>query len=441
MDATWPGRSRGAAPTAMTTPAFLPNRRRALVATGALLTAGTARAQAGPQTLTVASFPSFDDAVKTAIPLYRKVAPNVTLKLASLAYPDHHSAMVTALATGAGLPDVLGIEHFYLGRLIDSGGLEDLSKPPYNAMQFKGRIVPFAFAQGTRRDGALAAMPADLGPGTLFYRHDILAKAGVTEAQLTKDWDSYIEAGKQIKARTGALLVPNANTLLHTIIRTDVPPGQGIYFDSNDKPLINTPRFEKAFILSREVRKHQLDGNFTRFTNEWAEGFKRGSYATEMSGAWLGGHLSTYLAPQSKGLWRAAHLPAGAFASWGGSFYGIPKRLDDDRKRLAWDFIRFMTTNLEMQLAAYKTLDAYPALIEAAEDPFVEQPIEYLGGQKARLLWRTAAAKIAPLEVNRLDSVGEDVVLKELDLVMAGGKDIRRALADGQRQLERRVRR
>lgn len=425
----------------MTTSAFLPNRRHALAATGALLTAGTVRGQTGALTLTVASFPSFDDAVKTAVPLYRKAAPNITLKLASLAYADHHSAAITALATGAGLPDVLAIEHFYLGRLIASGGLEDLSRPPYDAMRFKGQIVPFALAQGTRRDGVLAAMPVDLGPGTLFYRQDILAKAGVSEAQLTQSWASYIDAGRQIKARTGALLVPNANTLLHTIIRTDVPPGEGIYFDDNDKPLINTPRFEKAFTLAREVRRHQLDGNFTRFANEWAEGFKRGAYATEMSGAWLGGHLSTYLAPQSKGLWRAAQLPAGAYASWGGSFYGIPKRLPDERKRLAWDFIRFMATNREMQLAAYKHLDAYPALIQAAEDPFVEQPIEYLGGQKARVLWRAAAAKIAPLAVNRLDSVGEDVVLKELDLVMAGGKDIRRALADGQRQLERRVRR
>lgn len=441
MDATSPDRLRGVAPTAMKSLAFLPSRRRALVTTGALLAATVSRAQPAAQTLTVASFPSFDDAVKTAVPLYRKVAPHIALKLASLAYADHHAAMVTALATGAGLPDVLGIEHFYLGRLIDSGGLEDLSKPPYDAMSLKGRIVPFAFAQGTRRDGALAAMPADLGPGALFYRQDILAKAGISEAQLTQSWASYIDAGKQIKARTGAMLVPNANTLLHTIIRTDVPPGEGIYFDRNDKPLIATPRFEKAFTLAREVRKHQLDGNFTRFTNEWAEGFRRGSYATEMSGAWLGGHLQTYLAPASKGLWRAAQLPAGAFASWGGSFYGIPRRLPEERKRLAWDFIRFMSANREMQLAAYKNLDAYPALIEAAEDPFSEQPIEYLGGQKARLLWRTAAARIAPLEVNRLDAIAEDVVLKELDLVIAGGKDLRRALADGQRQIERRVRR
>lgn len=419
---------------------FMINRRRALAGTAAAMLAPGARAAAA-QTLSIASFPSFDEAIKTAGPLYSKAAPNVSLKLSSLAYADHHAAMVTALSTGAGLPDVVGIEHAYLGRLIDTGGLEDLSKPPYDGLGFKGRIVPFAFAQASRRDGALSAIPADLGPGALFYRQDILAKAGLSEAQLTASWESFIEAGKQIKARTGALLVPNANTLLRVMTRSDVPAGEGIYFDRNDKPLLNTPRFERAFQVARAVRQAKLDGKFTRFTNEWAEGFKRGSYATEMAGAWLGGHLATYLAPQGKGLWRVSQLPAGAFASWGGSFYGIPRRLPEERKRLAWDFIRFMTTNRDMQLAAFKNLDAYPALIEAARDPFAEQPIEYFGGQKARLLWREAAARISPLEVNRLDPIAEEVSEKELDLVMESGKDIKTALADAQRQVERRVRR
>ena len=189
------------------------------------------------------------------------------------------------------------------------------------------------------------------------------------------------------------------------------------------------------------MRLNKLDGRFVRFSNEWAEGFKRGTYATEMAGAWLGGHLATYLAPATKGLWRASQLPAGAYASWGGSFYGIPSRLAPERKRLAWAFIRYMTTNREMQLAAFKSLDAYPALIEAAQDPFAEQPIEFLGGQKARLLWREAAARISPLEVHRLDPIAEEVVDKELDLVLETGKDIKQALADAQRQVERRVRR
>jgi multiple sugar transport system substrate-binding protein len=392
------------------------------------------------KTLTVASFPSFDEAVKTAIPLYKKLHPEIDIKLVSLGYGDHHNALVTALATGAGLPDVMGVEVGFIGKFVESGGLEDLSKPPYNALTHKNKIVKYTFAQATSTGGALAAMPADLGPGSLFLRKDILEKAGVTEEQLTKSWESYIQAGKTIKEKTGAFLVPGANSVSDVYIRSNIKDGDGIYFDKSNKPLITTPRFEKAFEYAKSVRSQGLDAKISPWTNEWTEGFKRGSFATEMRGAWMLGQLRDFLAPETKGKWRASALPNGAYASWGGSFYAIPKKIADDKKKMAWDFITFMTTNKEMQLAAFKSLDAFPALIEAANDPFIDAPIEFLGGQKARQIWRVAAAKIPAIEVNKLDPIAEEIVNAELDKVLEGGKDIKTALADAQKQVERRIR-
>jgi multiple sugar transport system substrate-binding protein len=401
-----------------------------------------AAAQAqGDKTLIVASYPSLDEGIKAAIPLYKKIAPDVTIKLVSLSYADHHNAMVTSLATGTSLPDLVGIEVNFLGRLIDSGALEDLSRPPYNARQFSGRIVPFTMAQASRRDGVLAALPVDIGPGSLFYRADILAKAGVSDVQLTASWDSYVEAGKQIKAKTGALLLPNATAVFHVYIRSDLGSGEGLYFDQHNRPLVNTPRFERALALAKAVRDAGLDGKFPSWTNEWTEGFKRGTFATEMSGAWLAGHLSRYMAPKTKGLWRAAALPGGAFASWGGSFYGIPRALSAERKALAWPFIQFLALNKDMQLEALRKLDALPALVEASNDAFFDEPIEFLGGQKARQLWRNAAMSIPAIEVNKLDPIAAEIMVNQLDKVLELNKPIKAALRDAQRQIERRLRR
>jgi multiple sugar transport system substrate-binding protein len=401
---------------------------------------GAAQAQ-DSKTLVVASYPSLDEGIKAAIPLYRKIAPDVTIKLVSLSYGDHHSAMVTSLATGTSLPDVVGIEVNYLGRLIDSGALEDLSQPPYNARQLSGRIVPFTLAQASRRDGVLAALPVDIGPGSLFYRADIVAKAGVSEAQLTASWDSYVEAGKQIKAKTGVLLLPNAAAVYEVYIRSNLASGEGIYFDQHNRPLVNTPRFERALALAKSVRDAGLDGKFPAWTNEWNEGFKRGSFATEMSGAWLAGHLSRYMAPNTRGLWRAAALPAGAFASWGGSFYGMPRALSAQRKALAWPFIQFLALNKDMQLEALRKLDAMPSLVEASNDAFFDEPIEFLGGQKARQLWRTAALRIPAIEVNKLDPIAAEIMANQLDKVLELNKPIKAALRDAQRQIDRRIRR
>jgi multiple sugar transport system substrate-binding protein len=391
--------------------------------------------------IVVASYPSLDEGIKIASERYKKLHPEVTIRLTSLSFTDHHNSLVTGLATGVSLPDAVGIEVGFLGRLIESGTLEDLGKSPYNARQYSDQLLPFTLAQASRRDGVLVAMPVDIGPGSLFYRKDILDKAGVTEDDLTASWESFIESGKKIKEKTGAYLVPNASSLSDLYIRSNVPRGEGIYFDKNDHPIVTSERFQRAFALAKAARDAELDGKFAPWTTEWFEGFKRGTFAAEMSGAWLAGHLAKYIAPQSAGLWRAAPLPGGASASWGGSFYAIPKQLPQARKAAAWEFIKFLALDQEMQIAALKGLDAYPALIEAANDKFFDEPIAYLGGQRARLLWRDTARKVPPLEVNRLDPIAAQILATELDRVLELDKPINDALATAQRVIERRIRR
>ncbi len=408
-----------------------------MLAVAALVAAG-AQAQT-TTTLTVASFPDFDRAVKAAIPLYKKLHPEIEIKLASLAYADHHTAMTTALATGANLPDVMAVDNGFIGKFAESGGLEDLGRAPYNALQYRAKLAKFTIPQGMSGTGALAGMPADIGPGAMFYRKDLTDKAGVTEADLTKSWESYIEAGKKVKAATGAYMLGNAVDIKDIYIRTGLKDGEGIYFDKKGAPLVTSTRFVKAFELAKAARTAGIDGKIAAWSNEWSEGFKRDKIASQMMGAWLAGHLNNWLAKESAGKWRSAQLPNGAFGYWGGSFYAIPKKAE--HKAAAWEFIKFMSLNKEMQLEAFRKLDGFPALIEAQNDPFLDEPIEYLGGQKARQLWKVAADKIQAIAVDKYDPVANDVVNAELDKVLEQDKDIKTALADAQAALKKRVRR
>jgi multiple sugar transport system substrate-binding protein len=403
----------------------------------ALLTAGAASAQ--KITLNVTSFPDLDRGIKLAIPLYQKLHPDVEIKLTSLAFGDHHTAMTTMLATGANVPDVMAMEVGFIGKFAESNGLEDLAKAPYNAGQLRDKLTRYAYPLATSAQGAQVGLPVDLGAGALFYRKDLLDKAGVTEAELTGTWESFIEAGKKVKATSGAYLLANAVDLKDIYIRASLKDGEGIYFDAKGKPLVTTPRFEKAFALAKAARTAGIDGKINAWTNEWSEGFKRDKIAAQMMGCWLAGHLKNWLAPESAGKWRSAQLPGGAYASWGGSFYGIPKKARN--KAAAWDFIKFLSTSREMQVEAFRGYDAFPALVEALDDPFVDQPIEYLGGQKARQLWKVAASKVAAYDVDKFDAVAGDVVNAELEKVLEQNKDIKAALKDAQAQLLRRVRR
>lgn len=399
----------------------------------------SAAAAAQTVTINVASFPDLDRGIKLAIPLYTKLHPNVEIKLTSLAYGDHHTAMTTALATGSNLPDVMAVDMGFIGKFAESGGLEDLSKAPYNALQFRDKVARFTYPLAMSGQGVMVGMPVDIGPGALFYRKDLLDKAGVSEADLTRSWESYIEAGRKLKAATGAWLLASAVDIKDIYIRSDLKDGEGIYFDKSGKPTIDNARFRKAFELAKAARDAGIDGKIGAWSNEWSEGFKRDKIASQMMGAWLAGHLNNWLAPESKGKWRSAQLPGGAFGSWGGSFYGIPKKTQN--KAAAWDFIKFLTTSKEMQIEAFRGYDAFPSLIEAQNDAFIDQPIEYLGGQKARQLWKVAAGKIPAMAVDKFDPVATEVVNAELENVLEKNKDIKAALADAQAAVAKRVRR
>jgi multiple sugar transport system substrate-binding protein len=142
------------------------------------------------ESLVVAAFPVVGKIVQAAIPTWKKQYPDIDIKGVGREYTDHHSAITLALATGSNLPDITALE--------------------------------FSFAQAVSSSGALAAIPTDIDPATLFYRHDILQKAGFSGANLIRSWDSYLTAGRKIKSATGSYLISHARDLKDIVIRTNL---------------------------------------------------------------------------------------------------------------------------------------------------------------------------------------------------------------------------
>ncbi|WP_416559917.1 ABC transporter substrate-binding protein [Limnohabitans sp. yimb22184] len=395
-------------------------------------------AMAQKTTITVAAFPAVDDIVKASLQVWQKKNPNVEVKVVGREYADHHTAMTTALATSTGLPDVMTLEYGYLGRFAQSGGLEDLDKAPYSVGKHATKMVAYAMAQGRSPNHGQVAIPTDIGPGAMFYRNDLLAKAKVNESELTQSWDSFIQSGQKIKQSTGAYLVAHARDVKDIVIRTGIPEGQGVYFDAQGNSVVDTsPRFKRGFEVAQKIRTQGLDAKINPWSNEWGESLKRGTVSVQMMGAWLGGHLQNWLAPNTSGLWRSTALPERVATSWGGTFYAIPKNAVN--KALAWDLIQHLTLNSQQQQMAFEKFNAFPALIEAQNGDFFNQPVAFLGGQKARLDWKATAMQIKPTMVFKNDSVAEEIVNAELDLVLNKNKPIDQALKDAHRLVQRRA--
>ena len=170
-----------------------------------------------------------------------------------------------------------------------------MNKAPYNAGEYKNLFVPYTVAQATSSDGRFTAMPTDIGPGTTFYRKDILEKAGIKPEDMNT-WEGYIEAGKKLKAfdnDKNINIINNAVSANNLIIRSNLVAGEGIYFDSKGTVLVgpDNARFVKAFTIAKKIREAGINAKIGEWTNEWYEGFQKGTVATQFSGAWLQGHF------------------------------------------------------------------------------------------------------------------------------------------------------
>lgn len=407
--------------------------RRSRLTVPLMVTALLVMLQAQATILTVAAYPAVDQIVRAAIPAWHKLHPDVGIEVVSREFADHHTAMTTALATRSHLPDIMAVEVSYLGRFANSGGLLDLAKPPFSADAYRDRFVPYAYAQARVGGSTLSAMPGDIGPGTLYYRNDLLQKSGVSVDDLTRSWDAYVDAGRRIHRATGAYLVADARDLKDVVIRTGLKPGEGLYFDASGRVLVDAPRFQRAFALARTVRREHLDGKSKAWSSEWSEMLRSGKVATQMMGAWLGGHLSRWLAPETAGRWRVSNLPEGSQVAWGGTFYAIPARAPNPA--LAFEFIRLLTLDRSMQLSAFLAQDAFPALLSAQNDPFFDQPLPFLGGQQARQMWRETALRIQAAPINRLDPIAAEIVDAALDKVLNDDQPIANALAEARERI------
>jgi len=404
----------------------------------ALVIAPTASAQAA-KTLTINCFTNLDEAVSASIPNYKKLHPEVTVKLNILSYGDHHTALQTALATGSGAGDVACIEVGYVGRFMEGGGLVNLDDAPYNAKQYQSQITAYAWAQATATDGHNYAMPTDVASGTMFYRKDVLDRLGVKVTDLNKSWDSFIATGKKMKAKDPSVsLMGDAAQLAFLYWKANVGDGEYEFFDKSGKVLVDSPRFVKAFELAKAVRDAKLDAKIGNWSPEWTDGLNKGTLAVQFFGAWFEGTMRG-MVPTTAGKWRSADLPDKTFGSWGGSYYAIPK--ESKQKDAAWDFIKFMTLTKEAQLSSLKAISALPSLKSAQNLPELRQPLAFLGGQVARTTWVKNANKVKPVDVNKLDAVATEEVGKALTSVLEEGKDIKAALAEAKAAIEKRQKR
>ncbi len=386
-------------------------------------------------TITVAAFPDQDSGFEAILDDFHEKHPHIRVELEVADFDDHHQTLLTRIAAGSNVPDVANVEIAFVGDFVNRGGFENLTAEPYNAGRFEEDIIGYKWAQGTNDDtGNLIAMPLDISPGTMFYRRDRLDELGVDIDDLNtmEDW---IEVGEEFVAEgDDRWLFADAASVYEMIRRS----GDHQFFDDDGEPIITSDKFVRAFEMAKEVRDRGLDGQIGEWSNEWFSTFEEGTALVHTSGAWLGGHIQNWMAPETAGKWGVTNLPDDMYINWGGSFVAIPE--DAENKEEAWEFIKYVTTNVEPQIKQFEAANIFPSLLDAFDDDIFEVSSDFYGGQNVRELWLDAARQIPEVNTNRYDNIAEDIVGDALTEVLEEDKDIMQALEDAEELLRRRMR-
>ena len=336
---------------------------------------------------------------------FKEQFPNATVEFQTADFGGHHSRLTTVLAAGEATNDIEALEVGYIAKFVEGGGLTNLAAEPFNGVDVGADIVGFAMSNATTEDDRLVAMPVDIAPAVLFYRESLVNEAGVSLENL-ESWDDFIEIGRDLLAdRDGdgvidQFAIPNANE----VAMTPLNGGKGGWFDDDGIPLEPKEKFIEALTVVKEIREAGIDGDLGAWTGPWTQSFADGTVVATINGAWFGGALKTWIAPELEGDWRATRLPGNTLAALGGTYLSIPENVPDDRKAVAWEIIKYLTTSPNAQLTTFEAIDAYPALTTVYDDPIMNEPVDYFGGQRVRQLYAEVAQEIPNASVSEYDA-------------------------------------
>ncbi|MDB5084585.1 MAG: lacE3 [Bacilli bacterium] len=221
------------------------------------------------------------------------------------------------------------------------------------------------------------ALPIDTGPIVLYYNADLFKKAGLPTdpeevSQKLKTWDDYMAAAKQMKEKINVPMFDNVSTIFTAALNQ----GNEYYFKSDGTPIYETnPVVKNAWNLAVQAHQLGLSADIQGGTSAWSAAADQGGYASLIGASWMVPQLSQSV--KQKGVWRVAAAPGGP-GDIGGSFIGIPKNTKNPEEAVK---VALWLLNPQNELRMYPDLGLYPSTPSVYDDPLMNKPSDFFGGE------------------------------------------------------------
>jgi multiple sugar transport system substrate-binding protein len=296
-----------------------------------------------------------DPALQDLAKKFKQENPEVDVKITPVPWDAAHNKLTTAIA-GGNTPDLSVIGTTWMAEMAAMNGLQATPESIKSSDFYPGQW------DTTKYKNTSYGVPFIANTMVLYYRADLMAKAGITAP--ATDWDGYLKnletiqatAGKQnpkLRYATGWNIGFNSWIFWLPLVWQQ---GGDIYDAASGKFTFDSPAVAKALEYYASIPGKRLAP--TDKTDSM-QAFQAGQIATYEEGPWVGGSLRKD-APKLDSTWKTAPLPSAeqpaGFA--GGSDLAVFKSAKNSDA--AWKFVEFLTD--PANLAAYaKSSGSLPA--------------------------------------------------------------------------------
>ncbi|MCX8056386.1 MAG: sugar ABC transporter substrate-binding protein [Ignavibacteria bacterium] len=356
--------------------------------------------------------------VSKLIPEFEKKY-NVKVKVQQIPWTAAHEKLITAYVSET-LPDVFQLGNTWIPEFVALNAILPLD----SICSVKGFDLNDYFSgilESNRIHGSLYGIPWYVDTRVLFYRSDLLKKAGWKEPP--KTWDELYELSKKIKSITGnyAIYFPTNEWVPLIIFALQK---KSVLLDKNyTEPAFTDSEFISAFdFLSKFYREKLSPSNITEVTNIY-QAFEEGYVAMYITGPWNIAEFKKRISSKAQKLWMTAPLPSPDSNYPGVSLAGgasLVVNRESKNKDLAFKLIEFLSEP-EVQIKFYKLVGSLPSKKTAWNDSNFVNDI-YLKAFRIQLEKTQSMPKIAEWEnimVSKIQKYIEEVAVGRMSVYEA----------------------
>ena len=310
------------------------------------------------------------EVVAELLPDFRRENPNIDVIVQQVPWSAAHEKLLTA-HVGGSTPDVSQLGNTWVSEFSALKALEPLT--PWIARTSTLPIEGFfpGIWDTNVIDGEPYGVPWYVDTRVLFYRKDILARAGVHT--MPRSWAEWRAAMVAVKKLVGpdryAIFLPFNEWMQPAIFGLQC--GSPLLKDGATRGAFRDPEFRRAFEFYIGLYRDRLAPAFGNndIANLYQE-FERGTFSMYITGPWNLGEFANRLPDSLQNAWATAPLPGPTGAESGVSFAGGSSLVlfkGSKHKTEAWQLVEFLSRP-EQQVRFWRLTGDLPARREAWAD-------------------------------------------------------------------------